>query len=204
MSGVGQDIKEAYQEVGIGYTIIRDSENISGEYLDATINQQATKPFIRSFFLECSIPYDTVGEAGDIIQFNVSQDIYLLINKTPDIFENEIIEFASVLYQCNVSGELFRPTEGRDDQYHTGTTWETIKTNCYGLQTETLFGTDLDTDEELGLIGIESDELYLPKSAGAQVLDRYQSSSGEYYRVESIKTRKFPGVVVVKLGEDQR
>ena len=204
MSGIGIDIKEAYVEVGTAFTIIRDAGDYSGEYLDFDINRQATKPFIRGFFLECSLPFDTSGETGDILSFDTTRDKYLVINKTPDIFENEIIEYSGVLYQCNVSGELFRPAEGRDDQYHTGTTWETIKTNAYGLQTETLFGTDLDTDEELGMLGIDSDELYLPKSYGVQVLDRYQPSSGEYYRVESIKTRKFPGVVVVKLGEDQR
>ncbi len=204
MSGIGIDIKEAYVEVGTAFTIIRDAEDLSGEYLDFDINRQATKPFIRGFFLECSLPFDTSGETGDILSFDTTQDKYLVINKTPDVFENEIIEYSGVLYRCNVSGELFRPTEARSEQYRTGTTWATIKTNAHGLQTETLFGTDLDTDEELGLLGLESDELYLPKSYGAQVLDRYQPSSGEYYRVESIKTRKFPGVVVIKLGEDQR
>jgi len=204
MSDVGTDIKEAYVEVGTAFTILRDAGDFSGEFLDYDINRQATKPFIRGFFLECSLPFDTSGETGDVFQFDTTLENYLVINKTADLFENEIIEYSGVLYLCNVSGELFRPTDARSDQYRSQTTWETIKSNCYGLQTETLFGTDLDTDEELGMLGIESDELYLPKSYGVQVLDRYQSSSGEYYRVESIKSRKFPGVVVVKLGEDQR
>jgi hypothetical protein len=70
--------------------------------------------------------------------------------------------------------------------------------------TEPLFSGDLDTDEQLGLIGIKKDELYIPKSYGIQVLDRYQPVSGEYYQVESIKIRRFPGVDVAILGEDTR
>ena len=79
-----------------------------------------------------------------------------------------------------------------------------IKSDAYSLLTEPLFSGYLDTESELANIGIERQELYIPSSFGIQTLDRFEPTSGEYYIVESIRTRRFPGVDVVVLGEDTR
>ena len=205
MPGVGEDIKSAYEETGAGFTILRDAGDLSGEFLDATLNDQITKPFIREHFLECNFAYNTSGEVGDVVRFDETRDNYLVMNQTPDVFENEIIEYNVVLYKANVSGEILRPSgEVRDGQLHKQTQWQIVKTNAYALQTDAFFGGDLDTEQDLGIIGIENDELYIPANAGIEVMDRWQPASGEYYRVESISRRRFPAVYVVKLGEDQR
>ena len=57
---------------------------------------------------------------------------------------------------------------------------------------------------ELGTIGIEKHEMYIPSIYYVQELDRFSPASGEYYRVESIKQRRFKGVDVVVLSEDTR
>ena len=35
-------------------------------------------------------------------------------------------------------------------------------------------------------------------------MDRYEAVSGEFYRVETIKKRRYSGIDVVELGEDTR
>uniref|UniRef100_A0A6M3J720 Uncharacterized protein n=1 Tax=viral metagenome TaxID=1070528 RepID=A0A6M3J720_9ZZZZ len=213
MSGIATDIKSVYAEVGIKFDIVRDSGIISGEYLDWEPNQQVTKPFIREFFLECALAYDTDASEGEVIQFMPSGEVnggerYLLMNKTPDIFENEIIKYDGVLYKCNVSGELFRPSGEAEwdttQTYRKVTSFEQVREVAFALQSESLFGSDMDTNEELGLLGIEKHELYIPLSFGIQELDRYSPVSGEYYRVDSIKKRRFKGVDVCILSEDTR
>ena len=203
---VGIDIKDAIAEVGGKITIIRDSGNITNEYILTKANTQVTKPFIREFFLEAQLAYDSVAVVGDVIQLDTIAQKFLLMNLTGDTFENERIRNAGVLYKCNVSGELFRPSGEvfNSQTYRKVTVWDSIGTNIYSLQTEPLFGNTLDTDEELGLIGLERDELYIPSSVGIQVNDRYQPVSGEYHRVESVITRRYDGVDVVELGEDNR
>lgn len=201
---IGEDIKAAYIEVGISYDVYRDSLVKSGEYLIYESNAQVTKPFIREFFLEASLPYDTSGEVGDVLKFSNSSD-YLLMNKTPSEVENTIIEYAAVLYKANVSGELSRPSgEAWDTQtYHKVPVFEVIKTNCYALLTESLFRYEM-TEEDFGNLLVVKDEMYIPKRYGAQINDRYSPRSGEYYKISTVKTRGFPGVDIVILEEDTR
>ncbi len=208
MAGIGDDIKEVFGEVGVSFKIIRDSVDLSGEFLDSASNEQITKPFIREFFLEASLSFDTLVIDGDVIEFLPSGETgekYLVMNKTAEIFENEVIGFAGVLYRSNVSGELLRPSgeSAWDDSYRKKTEFEVVRSVSFGLQTEPLFGGELE-DVELGLINIEKHELYLPSRYGVKELDRYSPVSGEWYRVESIKTRRYKGVDVVVLGEDTR
>ena len=43
---IGPDIAEAIDEVGTSFIIVRDSGNVTGEYLYFKPNAQVTKPFI--------------------------------------------------------------------------------------------------------------------------------------------------------------
>lgn len=210
MAGLGSDIKEVFQDVGVAYNILR-APVLSGEYLDYEENSQVTKPFIREFFLECTLAHDTQVVDGDVIQFMPSGEAqggerYLVMNKTTSIFENALIAFEGVLYKSNVSGELLRPSgEVWDNQtYHKKTAFEVVSSKVYALQTEPLFGGELEAEEELALLGLEKQDLFIPVSFNAQPMDRYVPVSGEAYLIESIKKRRFKGVDVCVLSEDTR
>jgi len=202
--GIGVDVKDAYSESGIRVHNRRTGN--SGESIDFEANAQVTKPFIREFFLEGSLPYDTDQIVGDIMDFIVVNTDYMFMNKTPIVFENEVYEFSGVYYKCNVSGEILRPSgEVRDtDTYELKEKFNLIESNVYALQTEPLFGTELNTDEMLGVLQIEKDELYIPSSYNIQVLDRYQPVSGEYYKVNKVLKRRYNGIDVCTLEEDNR
>ena len=47
-------------------------------------------------------------------------------------------------------------------------------------------------------------EMYVPSSLGVQALDRIRISSSEYYRVETVKPRRYSAVDVIELGVDTR
>jgi hypothetical protein len=203
--GLGNDIKDAINEVGSAFILKRDSVTISGEFAILKPNRQVTKPFIREFFLESDLSYDTQAKVGDIFEVSGEGLNFLIMNSTPEFFESEIIRTAGVLYKVNVSGELLRPSgESWDVQYHKETQWEVIKSNCYALQTEPLYGGGIDENEQLGEIGIARNELYVPSRWNLKILDRYQATSGEYYKVTSVKSRRFSGVDVLEIEEDNR
>jgi len=201
---ISLDIKLVLQEIGTSFNVKRDSGDVSGGYLDYEMNRQVTKPFIREFFIEATFQHDSVAANGDVIEFSDGRR-YLVMNDSPENFENELISRETVLYMCNVSGELLRASgEVWDTNYRRGTSWEAVHSSCYAVLTSRLFGTDLQQDEELAQIGIESQVLYLPSSLGARSLDRYQPASGEYYKVEQVIHRYFPAVDVCYLAEDTR
>lgn len=201
--GIGLDIKEVLQDVGVKYNVIGGA---SSEYLIYESNAQVTKPFIREFFLEVWFSYDTTVNAGDVVQFVETSESFLVMHHSPDIVEDEIIKYDSVLYKCNVSGELLRPSgeSGWDSDYNKSTSWEVIRSACYGLQVENLYGGGLEEEEELGELDVEKHTGYFPTSYNIQVNDRYQVQSGEYYRVENVIRYRFPAVDIVVLGEDTR
>jgi len=202
--GLGADLKETYEEIGVLVTV----HGTSGEeYIDYTPNAQVTKPFIREFFLEASLPFDTEQIVGSIVDIDIFNRDYMLMNKTPESLENEVYEYGGVYYMCNVSGEILRPSGEagwNEEDYRKITSFETIQRNAFALETEPLFGTDLDAQSELGNLSIDREELYIPTRFGTQPLDRYQPESGEYYIVETVMKRRFSGIDVCKLGEDNR
>lgn len=205
-SDIGEDIKQAYIEVGTSYEVVRNGVQVgSGEFLSYELNAQVTKPFIREYFLEASLPYDTSGEAGDVLIFARSKEAYLVMNKTAFEIENEVAEYASVLYKANVSGELRRPSGEiwSDQTYHKVPVFSLVASNCYALLTESLFRYEL-SEQDFGELTITKDEMYIPRCYGVQVNDRYSPTSGEYYKVSTVKTKGFPGVDVVALEEDTR
>jgi hypothetical protein len=206
---IGPDIKEAIVEVGISYTIIRDAGNVTGNYMTYKPNEQVTKPFIREYFLEGQITYDSPLVAGDIIEFDTTGDRYIVMHFTPTLFENVVIRYESVLYKTNVKATILRPGERRNpNTYLMETYWETVKSNVDLLLTTPLFGQDLETEQELGMLGVESHEIWCPSSYGFQNLDRIKITAGigvgDYWRTEAVRKYRFEACDVVKVGEDVR
>jgi hypothetical protein len=201
---IGPDIKEALVEVGQAVIVTdRLSVDHTPEFIYYKPNSQATKPFIREFFLEAWFSYDTPTLSGDLVKFVVTGTRYMLMNLTPFMFENTIIRMDGVLYKCNVEASLLRPREVREN-YLTRTVWDVIASSMWCLLTTPLYGNQLDTGESLGQLGLEVHELYARDIFDIRVNDRVKVSSDQYYRVESIKYRRFDGVTTYELGEDNR
>jgi len=206
---VGEDIKAALVEVGVAYTIIRNSGNISGEFGLLEFSSQLTKPLTIEAFRRGMTPYDTDILAGDVVEFPVINERFLATNTLPELFENAIVHYDTVFYKCNISsGELLRPSgETWDDplnQYHKETEWEVIKANCDAMQVAALYGNDLETDQEIALLGLDKKEVLIQHSVGVRVLDRWQPYSGEYYQVSVIEPRRYPNIDVLVVEEDHR
>jgi hypothetical protein len=209
---LGADIKEVYTDVGAAYSAVRSGPGVSGEietgYLDFELNRQVTKPFIREYFIEASLPYDSETAVGDVIEFTGDGRKFLLMNLTPDLFENEVFEYQGVLYKCNIlagklersSGEVWDTAQTYQKQHN----WHTIDDSIEALVTESLFGHSLETDVELGMLGLERHELYIPASYGIKPLDRFTPVSGEWYMITTVKSRRYDGIDVAELETDTR
>lgn len=201
----GPDIEELLDDIGTAYTIIRDSGNITGEKLLAKVNRQVTKPFIREFFTEATLAYNSVTVGGDIIQFDDGTQ-HLIVNNSARNFENEAFDRQAVLYKCNVSGELQRLSGSAwNGDYQTQQDFVTVNAQVYGLFTEELYGNIVDEDNPVGQVSEASISFFFPASIGIQELDRYVPVSGEQaYKIEDIDKHLFNGVWVAHLEKDTR
>lgn len=216
MVSLGDDIKAVVLEVGLGFTIERETATIEGEYLDYEENTQMTKPFTFQHFLFVKLFHDTQVIPGDVIRFLVDGRRYLVMSALPELFENQIIETSAVLYRCNVVGTLLRPSgETETYSYKQKTTWLPVKSNFPALLTDKLYATRLDEEtHDFVAVDITGLVLYAPNYVKPIPFDRfvvsgespYRSavSGEEHYKVTSLETHSFDGVSVVYLEEDTR
>lgn len=206
MADVGEDLKETFADVGTAFTILRDSGNLTGEFLVYEINRQVTKPFVREFFLEAELSYDTEVVAGDIITFDGDGRLFLVANVSPEQFENEVIEYQSVLYKCNVTnGKLWRSSgEAWGSNYRKNYNWNLIASGERALMTSSLYGHDLEMDLELGRLGLENHELYVSGNLDIKVMDRWEPFSGEFFLIKTIKPRRYENLKVIEVAIDTR
>ena len=208
--GLGKDIKDVFTEFGIPYTILKFSSSgevtdILGEKLDYETNSQVTKPFIREFFLEASVAYDTELAAGDLVRFNVDGRLFLVMNLTPELFENKVVVYSAVLYKCNEICTIQRlPDNDYGVDFQPTAKWRDVFDGIPCLLTEKLYGTSLVTEQEWGDFGVKADECHLPGNLEIKTLDRIRLSNDEYFKVNSVEKRKFDNVNVLNLSEDTR
>jgi len=210
MAGLGADIAEVYAELGVAVNIVsRDPVIVEEERLLYDINAQATKPFIREYHLDGSLAYDTQITTDDVIYIPVTDKYYMVMNKTPELFEGEIVEWNIVLYLCNLpaTSHILRPVEVRNPTtYKITHGWQVIHDDpVYGLASDRFFGADVDQETpKVGQFQKWKIDLYLPKLYDIQPLDRVFMTETEYYKVEAIESHHYPGVNMVQLVEDTR
>jgi len=199
-------IKQSLKHSASAYTVIRDAGYISGEYMGVRTTEQVTKPITMEHFRVADIPYDTSATTGDVIEIDASHERFMVTNLAPIVMGNALALYQGILYKCNIqSGELYRPSgETWGVDYHKETQWSLVKNSVHAMHVAALYGADLSTDKELAMIGLAKDEVYMPDSVGIQALDRWQPASGEYYLVETVERRRYPGVDVAVVVEDTR
>ncbi len=202
---VGSDLKKAFQKVGVSYQIRRDSGIFSGEFLIYDIPFTARSSFDREVVLDASLASDTIVVEGDVLELSNGKRC-LVANKTPDIFQDEVVVYETTLFKCNItSGELFRSSGEvwSDQEYHKETAWESIKTGLNAVVIE-VAGNQLSDQDEPGLLSVSRLELYTASGENVRVMDRFEARSGEYYKVDVVKKSLYPSISVAMLSQDTR
>jgi len=204
MSGIGPDILEVINELGILATILRSPINLT-ERLTYDVNGQASNPFMREFSLAASLIYTSVIVSGDVVQFGGTS--YLVGSKTPDVFEGEVVEYAAILLKCNVPALFSLVTYGPSTNQSTfvvTTGWTVRRANCYGLIYRGARSALLNEEVSLGKETTFTLDCFVPASYGAAPQDRLYISATEYYRVQDVEKYAYPGIHILKLVEDDR
>ena len=207
MAGLGADLREVYDELGAITHIVNRTPVVTTERILYDLNAQATKPFIREHFLDATLPYNTLITTDDVIHIVSTGKYYLVMNKTPELFEDGIVEWNAVLYSCNLVSTacILRSVEVRVD-YDMTTAWTVVaEAPLYGLMSDRLFGSEIDQHTpSVGQEAVWRIDLYIPKSYGIKPLDRVYLTDYEYYKVEAVQEYNYPGVCVALLVEDTR
>jgi hypothetical protein len=209
MSSVGRDIAEVFNDVGAKVFI---NETPVFDFIDSDLNTQVSNPFIREHMIEATLPYDTIIQPGDIINFEATQQRFLVVNYIPDVFENEVAAISTTIYKCNVYGYFYREKEiAADDntpmnlRYKRQVCWELVDQN-YLVFTSALRGntSEMLGTQDFGDIVVKRHIVYLPSSMNIKTKDRLYIDDTEYYQVGNVEKRRFNNVMVISLHEDTR
>ena len=204
MAGIGADIASVINELGMLATIVRAPTNLT-EKIVYEVNEQATNAFVREFHLNTSFQYNTVIVPGDVLQFNGFS--FLVANKTPDDFEGSVVEYAGVIFKCNLPSTAKIVTWEQTQNattYEITAGWTIKKSIVYGLIYQDSRNTLLDEGSPVGRDTIFGLMCLVPESYNAAKLDRLIVSATEYYMVQDVEKYQFPGIHVLTLIEDTR
>jgi len=201
-----QDLAETFQEVGSKVSIVGTSYR--DEFIDSETSRRNT-PFYKEMVLEASFKSTTNIEQSSIIKFKNIDTKYLVVDRRPELFENEIILYNAVLYMCNVEGSLKRMVEGSgssfDSNYKRNYDFQLISGELAAPLAVTGFINSEMNESQIFINTQDKDkELYLPESVGARVDDRFEIDSNNYYRITNIEKHQFDAIDVCTVGEDTR
>ena len=210
--GIQQDLKAVFEEVGMGYTILRSGGNITGEFLDYTPNTQVTKPFTIEHQLQVEFAFDTKAVVGDILQFTNDGRKYIVMHINEETFENSTITKSGVLYRLNVVVNITRLPAAID--YKTAATWTDVLLNVDALLESKEYGARIDTTPK-PIEGIPRFTFvaYMPNSVPVVKDDRitvqgyvprFPNTAVQHLRVDQVDDFTFRGTTVLYLREDAR
>ena len=197
---VAQTVKKTLRKLGTGFTIIRTGGNITGEYA-ALKSKRTPDPFIREFYIEAVVAADTQLVEGDVVLLSDGR-YFLLMNKAPESFKNAVCSYDGALYKCNVVGKLHRASQATVG-YETLTTWAVIGSGLRALQVESL-GNSLEPETDIGIIGRETHDLYLPHSVGIREHDRWDVSTVTFVSKNHRQDHEFDGFDCGRMGAGGR
>lgn len=205
---IGPDIKEVFEELGMPVTLYKvDGSTVTGEFIDYDDTfHKATTELQRQFALTVSFAYDSQAVAGDIVQLVGFDTYYIVISLKPSYFEATVVILEGYLLKCNVLGRFARQTETRNG-YDLSVTWPTVQDLVYGVQFERGSNSDAESVLDIMEIPVGTKVLYVPNYSTIRVGDRWypdNEDDSEYYRVNTIHTRRFSGCKLVYLTEDTR
>jgi len=155
------------------------------------------------------VAYDSQVQAGDYLVLQADGRRFVVMNFTPEIFEDAPIKYDMVMYKCNHAVQIMRRSEATtwDANYDRVEAWTQVHASVWSLLTEAIFGSALmDAGRDLSLyeMGISKNQLFAPSWYDIKPLDRVVVSPSEKYMVEYVEKRKFDNVSIIYLNEDER
>lgn len=206
MAGLQDDLASVFAEIGTLVEIVGSSPVVR-EYIDVEYNVQVSNPFIREHFVEGTFKAETKIQPGSLLNFVGKNLTYLVVNHSPELFEDLVVIVSATLYKCNAVVTVLRQTaEDRDPVTRKiGVVWEEVFTSPAPI-TSALRGSPSDLNDYQAFLQFQTKEktTYFPESLAPKVLDRVRLANGDYFKISNVEYHRFNGVVVCDLEEDTR
>ena len=199
---IGEDIKQAYIDIGAAYTILRPGGDIEGEYgrfgnFSSGFNGHGA---------EAELPFDTLAVPGDLLRVGSSGNVYLIVASNGETIENEIIRVKADLIRINVQFSHFHLiANSRKPDMTPDATWSLLGSDRPGC-----FMRSISPVKEYmgrvsaGSVGVnEAAMMIVPDVYGVNTGHRLVVGSMTYM-IQEMENTNYTGVAVCALVEDTR
>lgn len=210
---IADEIRAVLQEVGSLVVVHKpDGTETNTDYIDDNSHSEHTNPNIRAFFYDLNLHYPTDVQPGDTVRWGT--DPYtteiLITAMSPQMFENEIVEFIASGYVVNDVGGFWFYNQDADpgDDYDENPAWAelypalqirtTVMDRLYRSMIRPAGNDSMDVADLSLQMFISS---YFSKVAMGM---QWRSVTGQKYKVDHIEENNFPGLRVVFLSEETR
>jgi len=202
---VSENIERVLQKIGTEVRIIKhDDSDPTLEYIDYEINPNDTAPFYGQHMIESTFGYNTNADPGDLVEFVDDGSKYLIVSSNKTRFKNKLVTIESVLYKCNITGDIKRKqTTGRDDNYNLIEEWNTIASGESALFVGDINDRSVDS-QDYAEIYTMNPNLFISGDVDVQSDDRFEVSADEKYQIKSIEPRRLENVKICRVEKDNR
>ena len=202
MAGIGDDIKEVFQELGTVVEVIKPNGDVFQETMDFELNNLSSS-FMTNFVIDASFSYDTNLNAGDVVKAVDSGLYYLAAALNRPYFEDMPVVTETKLYKCNYWGMLKERTQTRVD-YSQQVTWaDKLSEMVPVLLTGQLGGGSL-SEKDHGIFYDFTRTLHISGHHSPQVGDRFETEGGTKFRLDAVEPDKLNNVSMCSISLDER
>ena len=199
MAGLQDDLASVFAEIGTLVEIVGSSPVVR-EYIDVEYNVQVSNPFIREHFVEGTFKAETKIQPGSLLNFVGKNLTYLVVNHSPELFEDLVVIVSATLYKCNAVVTVLRQTaEDRDPVTRKiEIVWEEVFTSPAPI-TSALRGSPSDLNDYQAFLQFQTKEktTYFPESLAPKVLDRVRLANGDYFKILDL----FDRIIVTTMSD---
>ena len=201
---IGDDIAEVFAEVGNPCEVTKKDGTVFNSYFDIEAHPFHSTTFVRQNCYNAVFPYDDDIEGGDAVLYNGINT--LVMNLKPEFFQGDVVVKNAYLIHCSTSsGVIYRPQTNRTD-YRASSDWGFAAIeNIAALH----FASAMDTSDEMveDVFSLEKEvhKLFMSAHHDIRVGDRWmQTPSSKPFQILTITDRKYEGLHVCKIIEDER
>jgi len=200
MAGIGDDIKEVFQELGspVAVNKYKNSDPVV-EFIDSEFFE-SSDPYTRQTVMEVSLAFDSVIQSGDVITLTDNNTHLLVVSLNLQRFDQNVVTKEAMTYRCNVLGTISEFQRSRDDNYKLTEDWVPISDEVPCLVTGDISQYSVNMEEYGNFVGQEL-SLHITGDISVEKGNHFTTSDGIVFNITAIAPHRLNNVNICKIEE---
>jgi len=199
MAGIGDDIKEVFQELGSPVEVNQHFGSPVTEFVDPS-TFESSDPYTRQTVMEISLPFDSTIQSGDIITLTDNGTHLLVVSLNFQRFDQDIVTKEAMIYRCNVLGTVSKFSRTRDSNYKLVEDWVPTSDEIPCLITGDISQYSVNMEEYGNFVGQQL-SLHITGNVSVEKGNRFTTSDGVVFSITAVAPYRLNNVNICRIEE---